>query len=793
MRDGLAMRHGFIALFLLSGSAAAAHEGMPETIRSDYERLLEWRYANQPIAVPAGGLTWTRDTAAWTLESGEIWLQEPTSSGAITGLVFAGRGRFRMSIPDPVERRHLARITERPEMETVDEAFTQMVLRCSDELIPEFLDPSAASGYGPHEVARKRHTLWLEKRLTDVDARVVTALLNPGDRYLRAEMKTDSFDWLTYDYDELRREEIQLSNFQLNRFTEIWVSLDRPRDRDADGRPSGERGNIIDVEHVDLRVDLTGSRRPMTTSGLSRASYLDARCEAAVRFTPLVGEAWALPLELTSWATVHSVTTESGQELVFLRDHIGDRTSDLRKEVYDSSLVVLLDRPLIQGETRTLTVEYDHLMSNFAMGRGWYPNLPDNFNDLHTAKLRIELREEQEVRAIGTFQEETVADGIRTSVWTVDQPTKMVSFSFGTNFREKRFEIEGIPTVISFGPQVSKGFGGDMIGNVGADVVNSLKFFYWLFDSELPVEQIQLTGIAGTHGQAFAGFLHLSESTYADEHPGASEGFRAHETAHQWWGHEIGFRSYRDQWLSESIAEYSAMMFVQSTMKNGQKLFEEMLQMYTNLIHGSLKGAFSKFGRPWLVGVDLSNIEQMGPIALGYRASTAEIPYGYFIQAYNKGPLVLHMLRRALTLFGQGDDLFLAILRDFVKNYQGKNASTEDFIATVNKIAPGDWTWFFDQWIYGTDIPAYTWSYDMPRAANSQGQWIVTLHVKQENVSPGFMMPVPVEIDLGGGQTGTFVAQVDQPEKTFTIPLPAKPRGLKFNPDFAVLATVKKR
>ncbi|MCP4653927.1 MAG: M1 family metallopeptidase [bacterium] len=792
MRDGPAMRHVVIALFLLSGSAVAAQEWTPETIRSDYQRLLEWRFASQPIAVPAGGLTWTRDTATWTLESGQIRLQEPTSTGAITGLVFEGRGRFRMSVPDPVERRHLARITERPEMETVDEAFTQMVLRCSDELIPELVESPAGGSYQPHEIARKRHTLWLEKWMTDVDARVVTALLTPGDRYLRAEMKTDSFNWLTYDYDDLRREEIQLSKFQLNRFTEIWVSLDRPQDRDADGRPSGERRNIIDVEHVDLRVDVTGSRRPITV-GLSSTSLLDAHCKAAVKFTPLVGGARALPLYLTPWATVHSVTTESGEELVFLRDHLGGRTANLRKEFYDPSLVLLLDRPLSEGETRTLTVEYDHLMANFAMGRGWYPNLPDNFNDLHTAKLWIDLREKQEVRAIGTFQEETVADGIRTSVWTVDRPTKMVSFSFGTNFREKRLEFEGIPTVISFGPQVSKGFGGDMIGNVGADVVNSLKFFYWLFESELPVEQIQLTGIASGHGQAFEGFLHLSEYTYAGEHPGASEGFRAHETAHQWWGHEIGWDSYRDQWLSESFAEYSAMMFVQTTMKNGQKLFEEMLQMYTNLINGSLKGAFSKFGRPWLAGVDLSNIERMGPVALGYRASTAEIPYGYNIQAYHKGPLVLHMLRRALSLFGQGDDLFLAILRDFVKNYQGKNATTEDFIATVNKIAPGDWTWFFDQWIYGTDIPAYTWSYEMPRTANAQGQWVVTLHVKQKNVSPGFMMPVPVEIDLGEGQIGTFVAQVDQPEKTFTIPLPVKPRSLKFNPDFAVLATVKKR
>ena len=31
-----------------------------------------------------------------------------------------------------------------------------------------------------------------------------------------------------------------------------------------------------------------------------------------------------------------------------------------------------------------------------------------------------------------------------------------------------------------------------------------------------------------------------------------------HEVAHQWWGHTVGFDSYRDQWMSEGFAEMSA-------------------------------------------------------------------------------------------------------------------------------------------------------------------------------------------------------------------------------------------
>jgi aminopeptidase N len=31
-----------------------------------------------------------------------------------------------------------------------------------------------------------------------------------------------------------------------------------------------------------------------------------------------------------------------------------------------------------------------------------------------------------------------------------------------------------------------------------------------------------------------------------------------HEVAHQWWGHAVGWKSYRDQWMSEGFAEFSA-------------------------------------------------------------------------------------------------------------------------------------------------------------------------------------------------------------------------------------------
>lgn len=209
---------------------------------------------------------------------------------------------------------------------------------------------------------------------------------------------------------------------------------------------------------------------------------------------------------------------------------------------------------------------------------------------------------------------------------------------------------------------------------------------------------------------------------------------------------------------------------------------------------GSHKGLFSNFARPYLNDADLSHRRHMGPIGMGYRASSAQMPQGYTIQAYHKGPLVLHMLRSVLRpMSGGNDQIFINVLRDFVKSHRGKNPSTEDFLVSLNKFAPGDWRFFIDQWIHGTEIPTYVWSYSVPKKPGADGKYVVDLQVSQQDVPNGWVMPLPVVFALPGGRTGSYVAAVTQPENSFQIPLSARPSKVELAPDFAVLARIKKR
>jgi aminopeptidase N len=52
----------------------------------------------------------------------------------------------------------------------------------------------------------------------------------------------------------------------------------------------------------------------------------------------------------------------------------------------------------------------------------------------------------------------------------------------------------------------------------------------------------------------------------------------AHETAHQWWGNRVTAESYRDSWLMEALANYSALLYLEK--RRGPHALDQMLDDY---------------------------------------------------------------------------------------------------------------------------------------------------------------------------------------------------------------------
>ncbi len=222
----------------------------------------------------------------------------------------------------------------------------------------------------------------------------------------------------------------------------------------------------------------------------------------------------------------------------------------------------------------------------------------------------------------------------------------------------------------------------------------------------------------------------------------------AHEVAHQWWGNQIGWKTYHDQWLSEGFATYAAALCM-ATEKDGDRKFHELLQEYKRDLLGKDKQGHT--------------IESGGPIWLGQRLSTSLDPEGYDAVIYQKACWVLHMLRclmkqpAATGPAGRpggsaADERFFEMLRAFVAAYKGQAPSTEDFIRYAERyMTPASdldhdrkLDWFFNEWVYGTGIPAYGLHASIKSLG--PGKFVVQGTIDQNDAPFDFEMLVPVVV-----------------------------------------------
>ena len=122
-------------------------------------------------------------------------------------------------------------------------------------------------------------------------------------------------------------------------------------------------------------------------------------------------------------------------------------------------------------------------------------------------------------------------------------------------------------------------------------------------------------------------------------------------------------------------------------------------------------------------------------------------------------------------------------MKDFIASHYNKDVSTEDFKAIVEKhITPqmdidknGKMDWFFDEWVYGTEVPAYKLEYSIDKSGDK-----MTLNAKvtQSGVSDNFVMPVPIYVDFGEGYVslGTVTIVGNNSIDLTDIQLPKAPK-----------------
>jgi hypothetical protein len=202
--------------------------------------------------------------------------------------------------------------------------------------------------------------------------------------------------------------------------------------------------------------------------------------------------------------------------------------------------------------------------------------------------------------------------------------------------------------------------------------------------------------------------------------------FLAHEVAHQWWGQAVGWKNYHEQWLSEGLAQYFAVLYAEKDRGDG---------LMRNLL-SSMRDTAEREA-------------EQGPIYLGYRLGHIQGESRIFRSVvYNKSAVVLHMLRGLI-----GDEAFFGGLRRFYAEWRFRKAGTGDLRDAFQAGTPIPLERFFERWILGATLPRIRVTSEIAGDRTS-----AILRIRQ--FGEVFDLPLPITVQYAEGPDEVFVVPV---------------------------------
>ncbi|MCB0454048.1 MAG: T9SS type A sorting domain-containing protein [Aequorivita sp.] len=260
------------------------------------------------------------------------------------------------------------------------------------------------------------------------------------------------------------------------------------------------------------------------------------------------------------------------------------------------------------------------------------------------------------------------------------------------------------------------------------------------------------------YGHAQFGWGGGMEHTTVSFMGGLSRGLIAHELGHQWFGDKVTCGSWQDIWLNEGFATYLAGTVIEifDSASDFRSYKQDKISSITQEPDGSV----------YVPAQDTISVNRVFSSRL----------------SYNKGSMVLHMLRKKL-----GDAIFFQGLKDYLVDpaLSYGYAKTPDLIRNMENASGQDLSEFFNDWIYGEGYPRFTIRWNQASA----GSLNVKINQTQSHPSVSyFEVPVPLRLHGTQGETldivldNTFDGQIFQPSVPFTV------NSVQFDPEYDIIS-----
>ena len=791
------------------------------------------------------GAALNRSSVQISLDDGTIAFTQDVM-GRITGAFFEGDGEILLTPPNDVERRSVSFFTG---MAILEERFATAYFRFNDDAFSE-LRPDLRQAENPQDFVQRwdstvknlasgdamrllmTFSSWLPGAGATAPANVQTQL-NPADRFLHARLQGLQLGVFDVYYDSTAAEQIQAGQTRAaesgDMYYDVWASfvpLNTPRTSASVDAPPQPQNEKIRSGHVAVR------------SYTIRAEVLPPKqihARAVLQCEVHEGEVRTLLFELSRFLQVDSVTLD-GKPVEFIHNPSIEGTQLSRRG--NDVLAVVLPQPMPSGQQFELEFTYGgEVLAEAGIGllyvgaRGtWYPN-----RGMEMADFDLQFSYPQGWTLVATGKpapvvpDSPIKPDQAVSRWVSERLIPLAGFNLGkyreattragdvsvetyaTGSVERDFPTGSIQ-VIQPSPRDLSRRRAEIITTpnpspaqnevrVGESAARAIQYFADRF-GPFPYSHLALTQLPGRESQGWPGLIFLSSYAFLNDTQRQQLHFDqtrtllqhllpAHETAHQWWGDLVSWNSYRDQWFSEGLANYSALMMLQESNPAG---FRELMEKYRYEMVEKNKDGFSPM--------------DAGPVTLGTRLLSSRSPEGYEAINYGRGTWLFHMLR---TMLKDGAEMnrkaspspnteepFIRALRTVRERYQGKPISTKQLLDVFAENLPPSLRyegkpsldWFLDGWINGVSLPRL--ELKGVRLSVKAPGLVVSGTILQKDAPQDLVTSVPL-YGLTKGKQPVFLGRVfvDGEESTFHLSAPLGTHKILIDPYETVLTAPK--
>ncbi|MDT8348092.1 MAG: M1 family metallopeptidase, partial [Flavobacteriaceae bacterium] len=261
------------------------------------------------------------------------------------------------------------------------------------------------------------------------------------------------------------------------------------------------------------------------------------------------------------------------------------------------------------------------------------------------------------------------------------------------------------------------------------------------------------------YGHAQFGFSGGMEHTTISFMGTFTRGLIAHELAHHWFGNKITCGSWKDIWLNEGFATYLSALVIED--QDGDAAFRNWRVGRINNITSSPGGSV------YLSDQDTTNVNRIFSGRL----------------SYNKGSMVLHMLRKKL-----GDAAFFGAIQDYLAapHLAFDYAKTDDFIQVMETSTGENLQEFFQDWIFNQGYPSF--QLDWSPSTNGNGVQLQLSQTQSHASVSFFEVDLPIRIVGMGGQVLDEVLVHTTNNQTFFIPTNFTPIDVQIDPEAHIIS-----